>query len=83
MHAGGQRFDPAILHQQIRAVYKVAKGYYIDCVLAREERKANDNCLSFVAPHGDCDVRKHRKTPVGGQRFDPAILHQQIRVLSE
>ena len=81
MHAGGQRFDPAILHQ-VRAVYKVAYGYYIDCVLAREERKANDNCLSFVAPHGDCDVRKHRKTPVGGQRKGFAILHQ-VRVLSE
>ena len=26
-------------------------------MLARESRKANDNCLSFVGSHGDCDVR--------------------------
>jgi len=29
--------------------------------LAREEREANDNCLSFVAPHGDAYMRERKR----------------------
>ena len=39
--------------------------------LMEEERQANDNCLSFVAPHDDCDVPL---APQDGKDRQKAIL---------
>ena len=52
-------------------------------MLARESRKANDNCLSFVGSHGDCDVRLRTAIRQEEVRGSTLLVSTRIEVSSK
>ena len=101
-HARGQRFDPAILHQEFRSLssrglghdpFTVGTGVRIPVGTPRHKTRRTQCSAGFAISERVCFSRPPAVRGISsagralawharGQRFDPAILHQEFRSLS-